>query len=108
MADESAEVLGVRSSPSLAAMSAADLVSYYGWEAWRVIRLGGTRLDDFRQQYVAEHATRRRTEDEIVSAGPKRPGESLLSMGRYIHTVWVWPMRTTNHCAFVSSLASLE
>jgi hypothetical protein len=37
----------VHQSPSLAAMRAADLVSYDGWEAWRVPRLGGIRLDEF-------------------------------------------------------------
>jgi hypothetical protein len=39
-------------SPSLAAMRAADLVSYDGWHAWRVVRLGGTRLHDLRVQYI--------------------------------------------------------
>lgn len=43
----------VHQSPSLAAMRAADLVSYDGWHAWRVLRLGGTKLDELRQQYVA-------------------------------------------------------
>ncbi len=40
-------------SPSLAAMRAADLVSYDGWYAWRVPRLGGTKLHELREQYVA-------------------------------------------------------
>lgn len=43
----------IHQSPSLAAMRAADLVSYDGWHAWRVIRLGGTRLHELRQQYVS-------------------------------------------------------
>jgi hypothetical protein len=41
-------------SPSLAAMRAADLVSYDGWYAWRVPRLGGTKLNELRTQYVAQ------------------------------------------------------
>ncbi len=40
-------------SPSLAAMRAADLISYDGWYAWRVVRLGGTKLAELRQQYIA-------------------------------------------------------
>jgi hypothetical protein len=47
----------VHQSPSLAAMRAADLVSYDGWEAWRVTRLGGIKLDELRQQYVASQST---------------------------------------------------
>lgn len=43
-------------SPSLAAMRAADLVSYDGWYAWRVPRLGGTKLAELREQYVAQAA----------------------------------------------------
>jgi hypothetical protein len=43
----------VHQSPSLAAMKAADLVSYDGWHAWRVLRLGGTKLHELRQQYVS-------------------------------------------------------
>lgn len=39
-------------SPSLAAMRSADLVSYDGWHAWRVTRLGGTKLNEMRIQYV--------------------------------------------------------
>ena len=41
-------------SPSLAAMRAADLVSYDGWHAWRVPRLGGSKLNELREQYVAQ------------------------------------------------------
>ncbi len=44
-------------SPSLAAMRAADLVSYDGWYAWRVPRLGGTKLHELRQRYVTRAAT---------------------------------------------------
>lgn len=40
-------------SPSLAAMRAADVVSYDGWVAWRVPRLDNRRLDDLRRQFVA-------------------------------------------------------
>jgi hypothetical protein len=40
-------------SPSLAAMTAADVVSYDGWHAWRVQRLG-TKLHDLRLQFVAK------------------------------------------------------
>lgn len=43
----------VHQSPSLAAMRAADLVSYDGWHAWRVPRLGGTKLHELRLQFVA-------------------------------------------------------
>lgn len=41
-------------SPSLAAMRAADVVSYDGWYAWRVPRLGGTKLAELREEYVAQ------------------------------------------------------
>jgi hypothetical protein len=40
-------------SPSRAARSAADLVSYDGWGAWRVPRLENRLLDELRSQYVA-------------------------------------------------------
>lgn len=40
-------------SPSRAAMSAADVVSYDGWHAWRVPRLGGAKLHELRIQYAA-------------------------------------------------------
>ncbi len=43
----------IHQSPSRAAMQAADLVSYDGWYAWRVPRLGGTKLHELREQYVA-------------------------------------------------------
>lgn len=43
-------------SPSLAAMRSADLVSYDGWYGWRVPRLGGTKLHELREQYVAQTA----------------------------------------------------
>lgn len=43
----------VHQSPSLAAMTAANVVSYDGWHAWRVPRLGGTYLHELRVQYVA-------------------------------------------------------
>lgn len=46
----------VHRSPSLAAMRSADVVSYDGWHAWRVPRLGGTRLHELRMQFVAETA----------------------------------------------------
>jgi hypothetical protein len=44
----------VHQSPSLAAMRAADLVSYDGWHAWRIPRLGGTKLHELRLQFVAD------------------------------------------------------
>jgi hypothetical protein len=44
----------VQRSPSLAAMRVADLVSYDGWHAWRVTRLGGTRLHELRDQLIAQ------------------------------------------------------
>jgi hypothetical protein len=40
-------------SPSRAAMEAAHLASYDGWWAWRVIRLGGTKLHELREQFKA-------------------------------------------------------
>jgi hypothetical protein len=43
----------VHQSPSLAAMRAAGLVSCDGWHAWRIPRLGGTKLNELRLQYVA-------------------------------------------------------
>lgn len=43
----------VHQSPSLAAITAANVVSYDGWHAWRVPRLGGTYLYELRVQYVA-------------------------------------------------------
>lgn len=43
-------------SPSRAAMRAADLVSYDGWYAWRVPRLGGTKLHELRLQFVVDTA----------------------------------------------------
>ena len=42
-------------SPSLAAIHAADVVSYDGWHAWKVPRLGNVRLHDLRVQYVQRH-----------------------------------------------------
>ena len=45
-------------SPSLAAINAAGVVSYDGWEAWRVPRLDNQRLDGLRIDYV-----RRKTAD---------------------------------------------
>lgn len=44
----------IHQSPSLAAMRAADLVSYDGWHAWRVVRLGGTKLHELREKYVED------------------------------------------------------
>jgi hypothetical protein len=38
-------------SPSGAAMQAAALVSYDGWHAWRVPRLGGAQLSELRESY---------------------------------------------------------
>ena len=40
-------------TPSRAAMQAANTPSYDGWHAWRVIRLGGTKLHELRQQFIA-------------------------------------------------------
>lgn len=53
----------VHQSPSLAAMRAADLAAYDGWHAWRLPRIGGTKLHELRQQYIATSATDA-TEDE--------------------------------------------
>jgi hypothetical protein len=50
-------------SPSLAAMRAADLVSYDGWHAWRVPRLGGTKLHELRELFV------QRAGDQVEAAG---------------------------------------
>jgi hypothetical protein len=47
----------VHQSPSMAAMKAADLVSYDGWYAWRVPRLGGTKLHELRDEYVVASAS---------------------------------------------------
>lgn len=44
----------VHQSPSLAAMRSADVVSYDGWHAWRVPRLGGTKLHELRTLYVED------------------------------------------------------
>ncbi len=44
----------VHQSPSLAAMRSADLVSYDGWYAWRVPRLGGTKLNELRTKFVEQ------------------------------------------------------
>lgn len=41
-------------SPSLAAMRAAGVVSYDGWEAWRVTRLGGVLLDQLRRDFAEQ------------------------------------------------------
>lgn len=41
-------------TPSRAAMQAAHTPSYDGWHAWRVVRLGGTKLHELRQQYIAQ------------------------------------------------------
>lgn len=43
----------IHQSPSLAAMRAADLAAYDGWHAWRVLRLGGTKLHELRQEHIA-------------------------------------------------------
>ena len=60
----------VYQSPSVAAIRAANLVSADGWFAWRVIRLGGTRLDELRRQYVAQSLKKADTEmspDQVAS-----------------------------------------
>lgn len=44
----------VHLSPSLAAMRAADLPAYDGWYAWRVPRLGGTKLHELREKFIAD------------------------------------------------------
>lgn len=49
-------------SPSVAAIRAANVASYDGWLAWRVIRLGGTRLDELRRQYVAQSLSKLQAE----------------------------------------------
>jgi hypothetical protein len=40
-------------TPSRAAMQAANIASYDGWYAWRVKRLGGTKLHELREQFIA-------------------------------------------------------
>jgi hypothetical protein len=40
-------------TPSRAAMKAANIASYDGWYAWRVKRLGGTKLHELREQFIA-------------------------------------------------------
>ena len=35
-------------------MRSAELISYDGWHAWRVIRLGGTKLHELRLPYGAD------------------------------------------------------
>ncbi len=44
-------------SPSRAAMRAAGLVSCGGWHAWRVPRLGGTKLAELRESYQTRVVT---------------------------------------------------
>lgn len=44
----------IKQTPSGAAMHAADLVAYDGWYAWRVVRLGGTRLHELREQLIQQ------------------------------------------------------
>ncbi len=46
----------VYQSPSLAAMRSADLVSYDGWNAWALPRLGGTKLGELRLRYVDQES----------------------------------------------------
>jgi len=41
-------------TPSGAAMRAADLAAYDGWYAWRVPRVGGTKLAELRATYIAQ------------------------------------------------------
>jgi hypothetical protein len=43
-------------SPSGAAMRAASVVAYDGWYAWRVVRLGGIRLHELREQFMERSA----------------------------------------------------
>lgn len=54
-------------SPSRAAMSAANVPSYDGWHAWRVTRLGGTKLDQLRRQLIATPAPDETSASESVS-----------------------------------------
>ena len=42
----------IHQSPSRAAMTAADVVSYDGWLAWSVPRLSGAKLHQLRAKYV--------------------------------------------------------
>ena len=44
-------------TPSRAAVHAANVASYDGWYAWRVLRLGGTKLHELREQYVSTAIT---------------------------------------------------
>lgn len=46
---------GTYSSPSRAAMEAADIASYDGWYAWRIEGLEGPTLQDLRVQLVESH-----------------------------------------------------
>lgn len=55
-------------SPSQAAMKAADLVSYDGWHGWRVPRLDGVKLDELRQKLIAV--------EEPDDAVTEAPGEA--------------------------------
>lgn len=50
------------SSPSGAAMAAADISSYDGWYAWRSARSGGRTLTELREQFLAA--------DQSASAAP--------------------------------------
>lgn len=47
----------VHQSPSLAAMRAANMIACDGWYVWRVPRLGGVKLHELRDQYVAATGT---------------------------------------------------
>lgn len=58
----------VKDSPSRAAMHAAELAAYNGWRAWRVPRLGGTKLFELREQ-LAQQVT---SSDLAPAAEPLR------------------------------------
>lgn len=61
----------IHQSPSLAAMRSADLTAYDGWHAWRVVRLGGTKLHELRERYITAAATA--DEDPADDATPGQP-----------------------------------
>ena len=61
----------IHQSPSLAAMRAADLVSYDGWLAWRIPRLGGLKLNELRMQYQATVEPTPEDPQDDESGGPE-------------------------------------
>jgi hypothetical protein len=70
-------------SPSLAAMKAANLVSYDGWHGWRVPRLDGVKLDELRQNLVASELASGANTDagEADDAAPPSPAAGEVGAG---------------------------